>query len=308
MRTPEVWPASDAPAEVTVYEVGARDGLQNEETVLPVEVKVELIERLISAGVRALELTSFVRPDRVPQLSDAEQVMARVHLPEHVRAVVLTPNLHGVRRALEFGAREVAIFASATESFSDRNLNCSIDESFRRFEPVVALARNSGVAVRAYVSMCFGDPWEGAVPPAAVVEVGRRLMQLGASELSIGDTIGVATPGHVLALIQSFVQEGIAADRLAVHFHDTYGQALANAHAAVAAGVRVVDSSAGGLGGCPFAKSASGNLATEDLLWHLQGMGVQTGIDLRSIAETSLWLSTLLGRPSASRVVQALTR
>jgi hydroxymethylglutaryl-CoA lyase len=307
MRTPEIWPASDAPDEVTVFEVGVRDGLQNEQKPIPVEVKVELVERLIVAGVRAIELTSFVRADRVPQLGDAEQLMARLSLPDDVRAVVLTPNLRGVERALHYGAREIAIFASATETFSQRNLNCSIDESLQRFEPAVALARSNGVAVRAYVSMCFGDPWEGAVPLESVVGVGRRLMDLGASELSLGDTIGVATPGHVVALLGAFAPAGIGVDRLAVHFHDTYGQALANSAAAIHAGVRVVDSSAGGLGGCPFAQSATGNLATEDLLWHLHGMGVRTGIDLRAIVEASAWLASYLGRPSSSRVVRALT-
>jgi hydroxymethylglutaryl-CoA lyase len=308
MRNPEVWPANDLPEEITVYEVGPRDGLQNEQTVAPVEVKVELVERLVAAGVKAIELTAFVRADRVPQLSDAEQLMARLSLPEDVRAVVLTPNLRGVERAIQFGVREVAIFVSATETFSQKNLNCSIDESFRRFEPVVELARQNGVSVRAYVSMCFGDPWEGAVPLSQVIDVGRHLLDLGASELSIGDTIGVATPGHVAALLRSFGSAGVGVDRLAVHFHDTYGQALANTAAAIQAGVRVVDSSAGGLGGCPFAKSAGGNLATEDLLWHLHGMGVRTGIDLLAIAEASKWLAAHLGRPSSSRVVQALTQ
>ncbi|HXZ62249.1 MAG TPA: hydroxymethylglutaryl-CoA lyase [Acidimicrobiales bacterium] len=308
MRTPETWSVRDAPEEITVYEVGARDGLQNEQTVVPVEVKAEFIERLVDAGARAVELTSFVRGDLVPRMGDAEQLMARLSLPADVRSVALTPNLRGVQRALECGIREVAIFASATETFSQRNLNCSIDESLARFEPVVALARANGVAVRAYVSMCWGDPWEGVVPLEAVVRVGCRMMDLGASELSLGDTIGVATPGHVVALLDAFGAAGVARDRLAVHFHDTYGQALANAAAAIGAGVRIVDTSAGGLGGCPFAKSASGNLATEDLLWHLHGQGVRTGIDLAALVETSEWLAAHLGRPSPSRVVQALTR
>ncbi|MFN8034724.1 MAG: hydroxymethylglutaryl-CoA lyase [Acidimicrobiia bacterium] len=308
MRTPEVVPADDAPENVTVYEVGPRDGLQNEPTVMPVEVKVEFVERLVAAGVAAVELTSFVRPDLVPQLGDAEQLMTRLSLPEHVRTVALTPNLRGAQRALELGVKEIAIFASATETFSQKNLNCSIDDSFRRFAPVVALARENGLSVRAYVSMCFGDPWEGDVPLASVVGVGRRLLGLGAGEVSIGDTIGVATPGHVVALVRALGAAGIGVDRLAVHFHDTYGQALANASAALRAGVRVVDASAGGLGGCPFAASATGNLATEDLLWLLHGMGVSTGIDLPAMVETSTWLATQLGRPSASRVVQALTR
>jgi hydroxymethylglutaryl-CoA lyase len=306
MRVPEVWAAAATPAEVTVYEVGPRDGLQNEPAPVPVGVRVEFIERLVAAGVTAIEVASFVRPDLVPQMSDGEQLLSRLSLPAGVRVVVLTPNLRGAQRALDSGARELAIFASSTETFSQRNLGCSIDESFLRFEPVVELARQYGVAVRAYVSMCFGDPWEGSVPLSPVVDVGRRLLDLGAGELSIGDTIGVATPGHVAALLAAFGAVGIAADRLAVHFHDTYGQALANAAAALRAGVRVVDASAGGLGGCPFADSATGNLATEDLLWHLHGMGVRTGVDLAAMAETSRWLAAHLGRPSSSRVVQTL--
>lgn len=306
MRAPEVWAAEATPAEVTVYEVGPRDGLQNEPTPVPVEVRLEFIERLVAAGVRAIEVASFVRPDLVPQMSDGEHLLSRLTLPSDVRVVVLAPNLRGAQRALDSGAQELAIFASSTETFSQRNLGCSIAESFQRFEPVVELARRYGVAVRAYVSMCFGDPWEGSVPLSTVVDVGRRLLDLGAGELSIGDTIGVATPGHVAALLAAFGAVGIGAARLAVHFHDTYGQALANASAALRAGVRVVDSSAGGLGGCPFADSATGNLATEDLLWHLHGMGVRTGIDLAAMAETSRWLAGQLGRPSSSRVVQTL--
>jgi hydroxymethylglutaryl-CoA lyase len=202
---------------------------------------------------------------------------------------------------------EVAIFGSATESFARRNLNRTVDESIAMFTPVVRRATDEGVPVRAYVSMCFGDPWEGAVPIPQVVSVGRRLLDLGAAELSLGDTIGVGTPGHVVALLEAFSDAGVGVDRLAVHFHDTYGQALANTLAALRCGVRTVDASAGGLGGCPYAESATGNLATEDLVWMLDGLGIHTGVDLTALVETSRWMAGILGRPSPSRVVQALS-
>ncbi|MER7687227.1 hydroxymethylglutaryl-CoA lyase [Streptomyces sp. NPDC097610] len=296
------------PPRVTVFEVGPRDGLQNEAAPVPVEVKAEFVERIVDAGVRALELTSLVRPDRVPQLADAEELLRRVNLPDEVRTVVLTPNEKAVRRAVDVGVREVAVFASCTETFSQRNLGRSIDDSLRMFEPVVAHARRNGLAVRGYFSMACGDPWEGAVPVGQVVAVARRLSDLGCTELSLGDTIGVGTPGQTVALIDAVVAAGIGMDRLAVHLHDTYGQALANASAAIARGVTVVDASAGGLGGCPFAGSSTGNLATEDLLWHLHGLGIETGIDLRALAQTSAWLAGYLGRPAPSRAAQAITQ
>jgi hydroxymethylglutaryl-CoA lyase len=269
-------------------------------------VKVEFIERLVAAGVRAIELTSMVRPDRVPQLADAEALLQRLELPPDVRAVVLVPNERGLVRALALGVREIAIFASATETFSERNLGRSIDDSFRMFEPVARGARDDGVAVRGYVSMCFGDPWEGDVPIAQVVAVARRLLDLGCQELSIGDTIGTGTPGHVAALLDALRDAGITTDSLAIHFHDSYGQALANVYSALECGITTVVASAGGLGGCPFASSATGNVATEDVLWQLDGLGVETGVDLRAVAETSDWLNAYLGRPSPSRVVRAM--
>jgi hydroxymethylglutaryl-CoA lyase len=220
----------------------------------------------------------------------------------------LVPNLKGMQRALDLGVREVAVFASATETFAQRNLNCSIDESFRRFDEVAGLAQSHGVAIRGYVSMCFGDPWEGAVRLTDVVSVAARLRDMGVTEISIGDTIGVATPGHVEALIEACAEQKIPPTMLGAHFHDTYGQALANASAAIGAGLRVVDVSAGGLGGCPFAGNATGNLATEDLVWHLHGSGVRTGIQLEPLAETSKWLAQQLGRPSPCRVLNALGR
>ncbi|HEX2176077.1 MAG TPA: hydroxymethylglutaryl-CoA lyase [Nocardioidaceae bacterium] len=306
MRAPQVIGDDRLPGRVTVYEVGPRDGLQNESTTVPVEVKAEFVTRLVEAGLNVVETTSFVHPRWVPQLADAEQLLDRLDLDGGVRMPVLVPNERGLDRALEKGVREIAIFGSATETFAQRNLNRSLDEQFAMFEPTVTRARESGMDVRAYVSMCFGDPWEGEVPVTQVVEVGRRLFDLGASQLSLGDTIGVGTPGHVRALLAAFGQSGLGVDRLAMHFHDTYGQALSNALASLHCGVTTFDASAGGLGGCPYAESATGNLATEDLVWMLHGLGVETGVDLDALVRTSVWMARQLGRPSPSRVVQAL--
>jgi len=306
MRTPQVVGDDRLPGRVTVYEVGPRDGLQNEQATVPVEVKAEFISRLVAAGLRIVEATSFVHPKWVPQLADAEQLLDLVDLQGPVRMPVLVPNERGLDRALEKGVREIAIFGSATETFAQRNLNRSLDEQFAMFAPTVTRAREAGLDVRAYVSMCFGDPWEGDVPVEQVVTVGRRLFDLGASELSLGDTIGVGTPGHVRALLAAFQDGGLGVGQLAMHFHDTYGQALSNALAAMHCGVTTFDASAGGLGGCPYAESATGNLATEDLVWMLDGLGVETGVDLPSLVQTSVWMAQQLGRPSPSRVVQAL--
>ncbi|GAA2317592.1 hydroxymethylglutaryl-CoA lyase [Nonomuraea roseoviolacea subsp. roseoviolacea] len=292
------------PHQVTVYEVGPRDGLQNEAAVVPVEAKAEFVARLAGAGHKVIETTSFVHPKWVPQLADAEELLARVERRPGVRYPVLVPNERGLDRALALEVDEIAVFASATETFAAKNLNRSLETQFDMFEPVVARALAAGVRVRAYVSMCFADPWEGPTPIPQVVEVGERLLGLGCHELSLGDTIGVATPGHVTALIEAFGSP----DRLAVHFHDTYGQALGNTLAALQAGVTTVDASTGGIGGCPYAESATGNLATEDLVWMLDGLGVETGLDLGKLVETSTWLARLLGRPSPSRVVQALSK
>ncbi|WP_168582289.1 hydroxymethylglutaryl-CoA lyase [Gephyromycinifex aptenodytis] len=307
MRRPQQEPAAGMPESVTIYEVGARDGLQNEKTTVPVQVKAEFVRRLLAAGLEHIEITSFVSPKWVPQLADAEELLQSLgqeglgrHRP------VLVPNLKGFQRAEALGVSAIAVFGSATESFSQKNLNCSVSESFARFETVVSKAKAADMWVRGYVSMCFGDPWEGDVPIGQVVEVARRMMELGCDELSLGDTIGVATTGHVERLLGALQEAQIPLDRIAVHFHDTYGQALANTLAAVRAGVRIIDSSAGGLGGCPYAKSATGNLATEDLVWALDGMGVHTGVDLPKLVQASLWMATQLGRPSASNVVRAL--
>ncbi|MGH3859814.1 hydroxymethylglutaryl-CoA lyase [Actinokineospora sp.] len=303
---PTVVPADGLPDRVTIWEVGARDGLQNEKAVVPVDVKLEFLDRLAAAGLSILEATSFVHPKWVPQLADAEDLLAALTRVDGIRYPVLVPNERGLDRALAAGVRDIAIFGSATETFANKNLNRSLDEQFSMFDPVVTRARAEGLDVRAYVSMCFGDPWEGSVEPKQVAAVGKRLMDMGCSQLSLGDTIGVATPGQVEAVIAAVALDGVPVEAVAVHFHDTYGQALSNTLAALRLGVTTVDSSAGGLGGCPYAESATGNLATEDLVWMLDGLGVETGVDLDKLADTSAWMAERLGRPSPSRVVRAL--
>ena len=305
-RAPQVVPVDGLPSAVTIYEVGPRDGLQNEKTVIPVDVKAEFVRRLVDAGLRAIEVTSFVHPRWVPQLADAEQLVELVDLTAAPRMPVLVPNERGLDRALAAGLEEIAIFGSATETFAQRNLNRGRDEQYAMFERVVTRARDAGLSVRAYLSMCFGDPWEGDVPVADVVAAGKRLLDLGCSELSLGDTLGVGTPGHVERLLASYDDVGVGVDRLAVHFHDTYGQALSNALAALRCGVTTFDASAGGLGGCPYAESATGNLATEDLVWQLHGLGIETGVDLESLLSTTSWMAEQIGKPPASRVAAAL--
>jgi hydroxymethylglutaryl-CoA lyase len=297
---------SRLPDVVTIVEVGPRDGLQNEPGVVPADVKIELIERLAAAGLPVVEATSFVNPKWVPQLADAAEVLGRLKRRAGVRYPVLVPNERGLERALEVGADEIAIFASATETFSQRNLNRSRAEAVEMFRPVAERALAAGARVRGYLSMVLGDPWEGAVAPAAVVEQGIRLLDLGCFELSLGDTIGVGTAAHVEALLEAYAARDVPTTMLAVHFHDTYGQGLANVLTALQCGVSVVDASAGGLGGCPFAKSATGNLATEDLIWLLDGLGVQTGVDVRKVAETSAWVCARLGKDVPGRVARAL--
>jgi hydroxymethylglutaryl-CoA lyase len=306
VRLPSPHRRAGLPDQVDIYEVGARDGLQNETAVIPVATKAEFIARLVGAGLRTVEATSFVSPRWVPQLGDAEVLFPMLERRPDVRFPVLVPNLAGLERARAAGVRDIAVFGSATESFARRNLNRTVAESLDMFAPVVAAARQDGMWARAYVSMCFGDPWEGDVPVGQVVDVADRLVAMGAQQLSIGDTIGVATPGHVADLIGALSEVGIPPADVAVHFHDTYGQALANTLAALEAGVTTIDASAGGLGGCPYAESATGNLATEDLVWQLHGLGIDTGVDLDALVSTSVWMAGELGRPSPSRVVQAL--
>ncbi|MEV0000299.1 hydroxymethylglutaryl-CoA lyase [Streptomyces sp. NPDC050848] len=299
-------PAPGLPARVRIHEVGPRDGLQNEKTVVPTATKAEFVRRLAAAGLPTVEATSFVHPKWVPQLADAEDLFPLLTgVP--ARLPVLVPNERGLDRALALGAREVAVFASATESFAKANLNRTVDEALAMFEPVVTRAIEQGLRIRGYLSMCFGDPWEGPVPVDQVVRVTKALAEMGCDELSLGDTIGVATPGHVTQLLQSLNEAGVPTSRLAVHFHDTYGQALSNTLAALQHGVTTVDASAGGLGGCPYAKSATGNLATEDLVWMLDGLGIETGVDLAALTATSVWMAEQLGRPSPSRTVRALS-
>lgn len=304
---PMTEPMPGLPERVRIYEVGPRDGLQNEQAVVPVEVKAEFVRRLLAAGLETVELTSFVPRRWVPQLGDAEELLGLLgpagrgqHRP------VLVPNERGLDRALAHGVTSIAIFGSATETFARKNLNRSVEESITMFSHVVKRAVDGGAWVRAYVSMCFGDPWEGPVPVEQVVDVCTRLMDLGCDQLSLGDTIGVGTPGHVLRLLDALADVGIGPEQIAVHFHDTYGQALANTMTAIGRGVRVVDASTGGLGGCPYARSATGNLATEDLVWALDGLGIAHGVDLDALVGTSTWMAGHLGRPAPSRVVRAL--
>jgi len=305
------------PESVTIYEVGPRDGLQNEKALVPTMVKAEFVSRLLAAGLPIVETTSFVHPRWVPQLADAEDLLRMLATrgletvgatpsTRQARLPVLVPNERGLDRALELGVRDIAIFASATETFAHKNLNRSLKGQFAMFEPTVTRALAARLDVRAYVSMCFGDPWEGAVPVEQVVGVGIRLLELGASRLSLGDTIGVGTAGHVKELISAFGAAGVGTDRLAMHFHDTYGQALANAYSALQEGITTFDASAGGLGGCPYAESATGNLATEDLVWMLTGLGIRHGVDLDALVATSVAMAAHLGRPSPSAVVRAM--
>jgi hydroxymethylglutaryl-CoA lyase len=294
------------PDAVTICEVGPRDGLQNESAEVPTATKIELIERLAGAGLPAIEATSFVHPKWIPQLADAEAVMAGLADLDGVRLTALVPNEAGLRRATSLGVQEVGVFASVTETFSQRNLNRSVAESFEMIAPVVEQARSDGLRVRGTLSMVFGDPWEGDVPVARVVEVARAMWELGIDELSLGDTIGVATPLHVQRVLDGL--DGIVpVSATVVHFHDTYGQALANVLAALECGVTMIDSSVGGLGGCPYAKSATGNLATEDLVYMLNGLGVATGVSLDAVVETAWWIAGVVGRSEpASRVARAL--
>jgi hydroxymethylglutaryl-CoA lyase len=293
------------PSKVRIVEVGPRDGLQNEPQVVPPAAKVELIERLADAGLPVVEAGAFVSPKSVPQMADTAAVLKSVRRRPNVSYPVLVPNLKGLEAALAAGADAIAIFGAASESFSRQNINCSIAESLQRFAPVCEAALAEGVRVRGYVSCVLGCPYEGEIAPAEVAEVARRLAEMGCYEISLGDTIGVGTAGKVRELIER-VAPAVPVERLAVHFHDTYGQALANILVALQMGVAVVDASVAGLGGCPYAPGASGNVATEDVLYLLQGLDIETGVDLERIAATGCWISDLLGRPSASKAGRAL--
>lgn len=293
------------PAEVRMVEVGPRDGLQNEAKSVSTAVKIALVERLADAGLRAVEAGAFVSPKWVPQMADSAEVLTGLKRKPGVRYPVLVPNMRGYDAARAAGAEEIAIFAAASETFSQRNTNCSIAESFDRFAPVVAAAKRDRVAVRGYVSCVVDCPYEGAIAPAAVASVAHRLLELGCYEVSLGETIGTATPTRLQAML-SVVLEVVRREKLAVHLHDTYGQALANLMAAMELGIAVADSSVAGLGGCPYAKGASGNVASEDVLYLLNGLGIRTGVDLKRLAAAGRFISAELGREPASKVARAL--
>jgi hydroxymethylglutaryl-CoA lyase len=290
---------------VRIVEVGPRDGLQNEPHEVPTEVKLELIERLAAAGLPSVEATAFVSPKWVPQMADHTEVLERIRRKPGVSYPVLTPNLKGFEAARAAGATEVAIFGAASEAFSRRNINCSIAESLERFRPVAEAARKSNVRVRGYVSCVLGCPYEGEVPPRQVAAVAGDLYDMGCYEISLGDTIGTGTPGKTKAMIAACT-ERIPVEKLAGHYHDTYGQALANIYASIELGVRTFDASVAGLGGCPYAAGASGNVATEDVVYMLQGLGMQTGVDLDQLVDIGRWISGLLGREPASKVNRAI--
>ena len=289
---------------VRIVEVGPRDGLQNEKTLVATADKVELIDRLSRTGLLSIEATSFVSPKWVPQLADAAEVFAAIRRRPGTAYPVLVPNETGYDRARAAGVEEVAVFTAASEAFNRKNINASIDESIERFRPVLERAAADGVKVRGYVSTVLGCPYQGEVPVTDVVRVARRLHALGCYEISLGDTIGVGTPRKAAEMLAAVASE-VPMPALAVHFHDTYGQALANILACLEAGVRVVDSAVSGAGGCPYAKGASGNVASEDVVYLLHGLGIDTGIDLARLSETGLWLSALLGRETGSKVARA---
>ncbi|HEY5783093.1 MAG TPA: hydroxymethylglutaryl-CoA lyase [Lysobacter sp.] len=290
---------------VRIVEVGPRDGLQNEKTQIATVDKIALIDRLSATGLRSIEATSFVSPKWVPQLADAAEVFAGISRQPEVRYPVLVPNEQGYERARAVGVEEIAVFTAASEAFNQKNINASIDESLQRFAPVMQRASADGVAVRGYVSTVLGCPYQGEVPLADVVRVARALHEMGCYEISLGDTIGVGTPAKAKAMLLAVAQE-VPISALAVHFHDTYGQALANILACLEEGVAVVDSAVSGTGGCPYARGASGNVASEDVVYMLHGLGIETGVDLPGLAETGRWLAGLLGRETGSKVGKAL--
>lgn len=288
-------------SKIKIVEVGARDGLQNEKRVVPAAIKIELIERLVDSGLSCVEATSFVSPKWVPQLADAEEVFRAIEKKTGVGYPVLVPNLQGLERALQVGAKEVAIFTAASEAFARKNINASIAESLQRFEPVFERAKQANVAVRGYVSTVLGCPYQGEVPVADVMRVAERLYEMGCYEISLGDTIGIGTPKRAQAMVAA-VADLVPMHALAVHFHDTRGQALANIYACLELGIATVDSSVAGLGGCPYANGSSGNVATEDVIYMLHGLGLETGVDLQKLIETGHWISEKLERRNESKV------
>ncbi|WP_018699228.1 hydroxymethylglutaryl-CoA lyase [Amorphus coralli] len=295
---------SSLPSRVRIVEVGPRDGLQNEAEIVPAAVKIELIDRLGAAGCETIEAGSFVSPKWIPQMADTAEVLAGIERRPGVGYPVLVPNMKGLERALECGVEEVAVFAAASEAFSQRNINCSIAESLERFAPVMEAADGNGLRVRGYVSCVLGCPYQGEVPLSDVVRVSKALADMGCYEVSLGDTIGVGTPTKAARMVETVAAE-VPVEALALHFHDTYGQALANIHACLPLGVAVVDAAVGGLGGCPYARGATGNVASEDLVYMLHGMDIETGIDLDALTETARFISAAIGREPASHVARA---
>ncbi|CAH1400835.1 unnamed protein product [Nezara viridula] len=294
------------PNHVKVVEVGPRDGLQNEPMQVETETKLELIKKLSQAGLSTIEVTSFVSPKWVPQMADHKEIMENLNLDDSISYPVLVPNLKGLETAVKAGAKEIAVFGSASESFSKKNINCSIDESLSRFKEVISAALDKGIKVRGYVSCVCGCPYEGYISPKAVVHVAKVLHESGCYEISLGDTIGVGTPGSMAVMLEE-VSKVVPINKLAVHCHDTYGQALANILTALQMGVSVVDSSVAGLGGCPYAKGASGNVATEDLVYMLHGMGIKTGINLKRLIEAADFITLALNKPTNSKVGKAMS-
>jgi hydroxymethylglutaryl-CoA lyase len=295
------------PRFVKIVEVGPRDGLQNEKNNVPTSVKIQLIHKLVAAGLSVVEATSFVSPKWVPQLADAKDVLSGIPQVPNVRFPVLTPNLRGFEAAVVAGAKEIAVFASASESFSKSNINCTIEESLVRYRDVTAAAKKYGLRIRGYVSCVVACPIEGAIDPSKVAYVAKELYNMGCSEISLGDTIGVGTPGSVVAMLEA-VMSFVPVDKIAVHFHDTYGQALANILVSLQMGICIVDSSVSGLGGCPYAKGATGNVATEDVVYMLHGLGIETNVNLNKLMEAGDYISQNLGRPLGSKTATALRK
>ncbi len=293
------------PKKVRIVEVGPRDGLQNEKMEVPTQVKLELIGRLADAGLPAVEATAFVSPKWIPQMADHTEVLEGIRRKPGVSYPVLTPNLKGFEAARAAGATEVAVFGAASESFSKKNINCSIAESLERFRPVAEAAQKAGIKVRGYISCVLGCPYEGDIAPARVAAVARALHDMGCYEISLGDTIGTGTPGRTKAMIEACARE-VPIERLAGHYHDTYGQALANIYASLEMGVATFDSSVAGLGGCPYAKGASGNVATEDVVYMLHGLGIDTGIDLAKLVATGQWICGVIGKEPQSKAGKAI--
>ncbi len=294
------------PKHVRLFEMGARDGLQNESgPVIDTAIKVELINQLSDTGLTHIEAASFVSPKWVPQMGDASAVMAGITRKQGITYSALTPNLKGLEGAIAAGADEVAVFGAASEAFTQKNINCSIKESLERFAPVIEMAKEHDIRVRGYVSTVMGCPYDGEIDPAQVAAVSRDLLDMGCYEISLGDTIGVGTPLKAKRMLEAVAQQ-VPVEKLAAHFHDTYGQALSNLYAVVEEGVAVIDASVAGLGGCPYAQGASGNVATEDVLYMLNGLGIETGVDLQKLAQTGHWITAQLGRTSGSKVALAL--